>query len=135
MKPINDFVINQAQKDISAALDRIRREIPIPRNLRYEPNHIFDVDKTVRWNQEEVSRKNLETAQLIRDAYTVRAESEQNLEKAIIKYIAKSMRSNISDDIAKAIIEYAKCMHEDNWYDYLDDCIGFADWIIQKISK
>ena len=58
MEVITDFKIT-CGRDIGEAIYRVDKEFYVPVK-RFKDDHVFDEDKSVKWNREEVERKNSE---------------------------------------------------------------------------
>ena len=118
----------EMQSDIHECYLEIYNKYKIPRRTQYSENHVFDDEKSVRWNREEVARQN----QLIKDEVAIaimkRADALNRLDEAVVKYIMGD--TNLNEKIAKKVIEAAKTDHEDNWWDYIDDIAYYTKSVI-----
>ena len=118
----------EMQSDIHECYLEIYNKYKIPRRTQYSENHVFDDEKSVRWNREEVARQN----QLIKDEVAIaimqRADALNRLDEAVVKYIMGD--TNLNEKIAKKVIEAAKTDHEDNWWDYIDDIAYYTENVI-----
>ena len=118
----------QMQEDIHECYIEIYNKYKVPRATRYSETHVFDEEKSVRWNREEVARQN----QLIKDEVAIaimqRADALNRLDEAVVKYIMGD--TNLNEKIAKKVIEAAKTDHEDNWWDYIDDIAYYTESVI-----
>ena len=118
----------QMQEDIHECYIEIHNKYKVPRATRYSETHVFDEEKSVRWNREEVERQN----QLIKDeiaaAVAERAAALDRLDEAVVKYITENF--SLSNTIAKKVLEAAKSYHYDDWWDYIDDTAEFTEDII-----
>ena len=90
---------------------------------RYIESHVFDENKSVIWNREEVKRRNAERENNNALVRAVRKLSLDNLNKALEVDISKSY--NISEDGARQILNFAKQLFEGCWWEYLDDIAEF----------
>ena len=118
----------EMQSDIHECYLEIYNKYKIPRRTQYSENHVFDDEKSVRWNREEVARQN----RLIKDEVAIaimqRADALNRLDEAVVKYIMGD--TNLNEKIAKKVIEAAKTDHEDNWWDYIDDIAYYTESVI-----
>ena len=129
----NVICLNQGH-DIKQYIDMIRNEIVVPAfSKQYIASHIFDEEKSVRWNREEVERRNKEHADYCKSQREKQAELFRQLDEAIIKYVQSYNRS-FTREVAVRVIEFAKFTHESNWWDWIDDCIDFADNIVSEVK-
>ena len=85
MEVITNFDIHCGE-DIRAAILRVDHEFYVPVK-RYRDDHVFDEDKSVKWNREEVARQNEKQIELQRQAREMCAQSHANLSEAIYEYI------------------------------------------------
>jgi hypothetical protein len=90
---------------------------------RYSDNHVFDANKSVNWNREEVVRKNKEIKENNELVRNIRRCSERNMIQSLIETISKEY--NIPTKAALKIIELCKKLFDNCWYEYLDDVIEF----------
>ena len=73
-----------------------------PKERTYSINHIFDEDKTVKWNKEEVIRRNIEIRDERNTLQTNRYKAINDAEIEIIKYLCESYPT-ISENVVKKI--------------------------------
>ena len=106
--------------------------ISLPRKSSKKPyasNHIFDEDKSVKWNREEVERQNAAIAQESQELQDAYYDAVRNAEAGIIRYLTKEYR-NISEDKIKKLYQLAYHEVYNNNYrmDYtLDYCEGILE--------
>lgn len=134
---IEDFQIIEG-RDIYECMKMIQQENPIPPyKKQYAPNHVFDENQTVKWNREEVVRQNQAAQDMVTRARNVRNESENNLHKAVVRYVIGqgSYGVVIDKDLAEDIINFAKDVHEDTWWEWLDDVIDYTIKVINCYKK
>ena len=81
MEVIPNFDIHCGE-DIHAAICRVDHDFYVPVK-RYRDDHVFDEDKSVKWNREEVARQNEKQIELQRQARDMCAQSHANLNEAI----------------------------------------------------
>lgn len=133
MEVITDFKIT-CGKDISDALYRLDREFYVPVK-RYREDHVFDADKSVRWNREEVDRQNQAQIDLQKKARSLREESTNYFLTELYRYICQEAVFDYTFTEAEAEqIWQATCKHHDqgpwNWVD--DMAESMRDFIIAR---
>ncbi len=134
---VEDFQIIEG-RDIYACMKMIQQENPVPvYTKQYAPGHVFDENQTVKWNREEVIRQNQAAQDSVTRARNVRNESENNLHKAVVRYIIGqgSCGVHIDSDMAENIINFAKNVHEDTWWEWLDDVIDYTVRVINQYKN
>ena len=118
----------EMQEDIQECYLEIYNKYKIPRRTQYQESHVFDEEKSVRWNREEVARQN----QLIKDeiatALAERSAALDRLDEAVVKYIMGD--TSLNEKLARKVLEAAKNDHEDNWWDYIDDLAFYTESVI-----
>ena len=133
MEVIKHFEIH-CGKDISDAIYRLDKEFYVPVK-RYREDHIFDEDKSVRWNREEVARQNQAQKDLQREAVHLREESNNYFLTELYRYICHEAVFNFDFSPAEAEqIWRATLKHHDqepwNWVD--DMAESMRDFIIGR---
>ena len=91
---------------------------------KYNLTHIFDEDKSVRWNREEVERRNTECEekrQIIKDKQN---NAKWDFERAAIKYICEELK--MDEDHAQKIFDH--CYAEKHYaikevFDYINTLV------------
>ena len=118
----------EMQEDIHECYLEIYNKYKIPRRTQYLESHVFDEEKSVRWNREEAVRQN----QLIKDevatALVERSAALDRLDEAVVKYIMGD--TSLNETLAKKVLEAAKNDHDDNWWDYIDDLAFYTESVI-----
>ena len=102
-----------------------------PTEHTYSENHIFDADKSVKWNREEVARRNEEIRNERNTLQTTRYKAISDAEIEIIEYLCKNY-SNINKNVVMKI--YTK-IYNDSFRDrfnctiqyVIDECEEFLD--------
>ena len=126
--------------DIWEARKKIWEANPAPERKLFSPSHVFDEEKSVRWNREEVERRNAET-EARHDAYKKDLrESDYNLYNSIIDYIIDYFKCG--DSCAKidrdtAGIIWAKCSsdHDDDAHNWLDDYLDLINDVLNRVNR
>lgn len=129
MEPITEFHI-MCYHDIYNAIVDIDKEIIIPHRSPKSITYVFDEDKSVRWNREQVELYNKQAAEERREGVECRAQSLRNLNEAIIEYM---MEYEANDATPRAVVEKVVARvqqdHNDDWWNYLSDYLEFAEEI------
>ena len=135
MEPITEFRI-ACYHDISEELLDIVKQIPIPSAAPKSITHVFDEEKSVRWNREQVELYNKQVAESRREAVECRAQSYRNLDEAVADYIVEyEALSTTPRVVIKEVIARAKADHDDCWWNYLSEYLEFAEAIIEATIK
>lgn len=121
MKVIDDFDIH-CGRDIEQAIYKLDTEFYVPVKV-YREDHIFDEDKSVRWNREEVVRKNQEQKDLRAIAAELRAESSQHFLKELYRYIMNEAVYGhyFTEAEASVIWKEAERHHDSEPWNWVDD--------------
>lgn len=118
----------EMQQDIQECYLEIYNTYKVPRRIHYQESHVFDDEKSVRWNREEVARQN----QLIKDeiatAVAERAAALDRLDEAVVRYIMSD--TCLTEKIAKMVLAAAKDEHEDDWWDHIDALAFYTESVI-----
>lgn len=75
-----------------------------PKNKKYSPGTVFDEDKSVKWNREELDRRNNLHEQEVKNLNTTKNKMRDSLIKDIKRYIAQETK--VSDEKATQIYNY-----------------------------
>jgi hypothetical protein len=133
MEPITEFHI-MCYNDIFEALVDIDKKIIIPYTAPKSITYVFDEEKSVRWNREQVEIYNKELSEARKVAVECRAQSLRNLDKAIIDYMVEyEANSDTPRVVIEKVVARAQQDHDD-WHNYLGDYLDFAEDIL-SISK
>ena len=102
---------------------------------RYREDHVFDEDKSVRWNREEVERQNQAQFELQKQARALREESNNHFLTELYRYICQESVYDFTFTAAEAEqIWRATVKHHDqepwNWVD--DMAESMRDFIIGR---
>ena len=135
MEPITEFHI-MCYHDIYNELVDIDKQIPVPSAAPKPSTYIFDEEKSVRWNREQVDAYNQKTSELRREAVDRRAQSRRNLDKAIVDYMVEyEANSDTPRAVVEKVVARAQQDHEDDWWNYLSDYLDFAEDILSIIKE
>lgn len=86
MEALKDFNIH-CSYDIERAMTRIDRECYYKGPNGYRADYIFDEEQSVRWNKEEVVRRNQAIDEDKKKCLKIKQESHQNLLEEIYRYL------------------------------------------------
>lgn len=78
--------------------------ISIDRKVYFKPNHIFDEDKSVKWNREEVERRNNNIYKQRQEDKKEKAKLYNDVEESIKKYIVQQI--NVTEEKAIKIYNF-----------------------------
>lgn len=78
--------------------------INIDRGVYFKPNHIFDEDKSVKWNKEEVERRNNNIYKQRQEDKKEKAKLYNDVEESIKKYIVQQI--NVTEEKAIKIYNF-----------------------------
>ena len=123
-------------EDIEVARKTIYSANPTPDRKKFPENHVFDEDKSVRWNREEVARINAEIEDRISQHRWDLYHSEQNLHNSVIDYIVDYFRggdsriNNFDRGEAEAIWSRVQSTHDDDAHLYLDEYLDLIDTVL-----
>lgn len=136
MKVIKCFEIH-CGSDISRALKILDDEFYVPVK-KYREDHIFDEEKSVRWNREEVARQNQAQVDLQKQARAMREESNNYFFTELYRYICQEAVYDYTFTESEAEqIWRATCKHHDqepwNWVD--DMAESMRDFIIGRSKE
>lgn len=133
MEVITNFEIH-CGSDIAKAIRRLDNEFYVPIK-RYREDHIFDEDKSVRWNREEVERQNQAQKDLIREAVRLREESNNYFLTELYSYICResvfgfTFTEAEAEQIWRATIKH----HDQEPWHWVDDMAeSMRDFIIGR---
>lgn len=118
----------EMQEDIHECYLEIYNKYKIPRRIQYLESHVFDEEKSVRWNREEVVRQNQLIDDAVATAVAERAAALDRLDEAVVKYIMGD--TSLNEKLARKVLEAAKNDHYDNWWDYIDDLAFYTESVI-----
>jgi len=135
MEPITDFYI-MCYNDIYQELVDIEKKITVPSTAPKSITHVFDEEKSVRWNREQVELFNKQAAEARREAVECRAKSRRNLDKAIVDYMVEyEANSDTPRAVVEKVVARAQQDREDDWWNYLSDYLDFAEDILSTIKE
>jgi hypothetical protein len=121
VKAIKHFEIH-CGRDIETAIKCLDHEFYI-RAVKYREEHIFDEDQSVRWNREEVARRNAEMKDLVSKVQAAKEESYECLYTEIYRYIMEESVYDVSftEAEARVIWQHVNKHHDANPWDWIDE--------------
>lgn len=125
--------------EIQSEFDAMRHLSCVPSGICKVPlNHVFDENKSVKWNKEEVVRHNEEYQAEVARLNTEKNKQREAVVSHIIEKIQEDVRHNLSAKKAKAIWDYAyKSSHAYGFnaiYETLAELIELADVLLSKTN-
>ena len=137
MEAITKFEIH-CSDDIDLAIRQIDKTFYVARHTKFPVDHVFDEDKSVKWNREEVDRRNQVIHDEWKSAMEAKNESYQNLDEAIYKYIMEESvyGRRFTYNEAKAIWQHTLNHHDSEPWSWVDEMADtMHEFIIARESK
>lgn len=132
---LSDFYI-MCYHDIYDNLNDIYRKIEIPSEKPKPEGYVFDEDRSVKWNREQVTLYNTDIAAARKEAYEVRNESLRNLDKAVVDYMMKyEACSDTPRVVVERVLRQAQADHDDEWWNYLGRYLDFAEAVLEAATE
>ena len=98
--------------------------------------HIFDEDKSVKWNREEVERHNAEYQRRVAELNTERNKKFEEVVGLVVEKIQDEVGHNLSKKKGRAIWDYAYSSSKSYGFDSvlatLEELISLADILLTK---
>lgn len=105
-------------------------KVDYPNRERFREGHIFDEEKSLKWNREEVDRRNEEKERgynAYRDAVN---NGEKRFEKDVIENLLEDFYLKDNKKVAEKIYDKAYLDgHSGGMYEVLDKAIDLADFV------
>lgn len=126
--------------EIQSDFDRMQSMSCVPIGLRKVPeNHVFDENKSVKWNRDKVAENNLAYKKEVARLHTLKNKARDSIYEDIYLYIQDEVGHVINRDCAIKIWEYAyKKGHSYGVYQIkheLDEAIALIEDILRIITK
>lgn len=102
---------------------------PNPSLKKVSEGHIFDEEKSVKWNREEVQRNNEAYYKQLHDVQTKANELFKQMREEVVKYIMGI--EGVSREVAEAIEAFVYTEKHSYMYDYF----SAIDGIMELVSK
>ena len=132
---MTDFIIEDVN-EIPGALETICHMYPYIYEGKKPEGFVFDEDKSVKWNREQVEIYNKKLDEDREKHRKLRYISKVNLDKAVIDYILKYETStDMSRAIANGLLAKIKLEHDDCWWHWISSYVEFADFIIDTLKE
>ena len=98
--------------------------------ILYEEGHVFDEDKSVKWNKEEVIRKNEQLKKEFNNAEV------ENFKNDVIEYILNNYEISNNRNIANMVYHMAyEFGHSSGNRETLNETIGFAEFAEDIVTE
>ena len=137
MEVITNFEIH-CGRDIDQALRQIDKTFYVAHHKKFPVDHVFDEDKSVKWNREEVERRNQAMHDEWKAALEAKGESYQYLYEEIYRYIMEESVYGIhfTRKEAETIWQQTNRHHDQEPWNWVDDMAEtMRDFIIARESK
>lgn len=122
--------------DIYKCLESIYNEIKMPIESTKRDNYVFDEDRSVRWNREQVAQYNAALKAKKESIDRIRAESLRNLDLDIIEYMLEyEANASTPRRVIEKVLVAAQTDHDDDWWNYLSTYLSFAETIIEVMRE
>lgn len=132
---ITDFYII-CYADIYDSINTIYREIKIPDEKFKPEGYVFDEDRSVKWNREQVELYNADIRAARDKAYAARNESLRNLDEAVIDYLAEyEAYADTPREVIASALKRAQADYDDEWWNYLGRYLDFAEDVIRVFKE
>ena len=130
-----DFGIS-CYHDIYKCLESIYNEIKMPIESSKRDNYVFDEDRSVRWNREQVAQYNATLKAKIESVARIRGESLRNLDSDIIEYMMEyEADTSTPRKVVEKVLSAAQANHDDDWWNYLSTYLSFAETIMEAMKE
>lgn len=122
MEVITKFEIH-CGADIEQAIRQIDKTFYVAHHKKFPVDHVFDEDMSVKWNREEVERRNQAIHDEWKAAMEAKSESYHNLYEEIYRYIMDEavFGRHFTYNEAKAIWQQTYNHHDQNPWDWVDE--------------
>ena len=122
MEVITNWEIHSGE-DFHQALCRLDREFREPRWTRYTEGYVFDENQTVKWNREEVARRNQEMQTEVLQIRELKSQSHEFLYSELMRYIMHESVCGVhfTEQEARAIWQHILNHHDSNPWDWVDE--------------
>lgn len=110
-------------------------KLEYPKLSRYAKDTIIDENQTVKWNREEVERRNDEKSKELKKYRNSIKEGQLSFEKDVVSYIVLSNESMINKEQAEEIFKKTwNEEHSEGRISVLNEALELADFIIKMID-
>lgn len=95
-----------------------------PFRVTYKPSHVFDADKSVNWNRQEVDIRNKQNIDARNRCLAEKNECCKILNEALHQYVAAELnRPSIPFGSIMSLYAYLRDNFDHEWYKYLDETL------------
>ena len=124
MEVITKFEIHCGY-DIELALKQLDQAFYVAPQAKFASDHVFDENKSVKWNREEAIRHNQENKTAFLSAREMKAKSQDYLEEEIYRYIMDESAYGIHFTRAEAqvIWQCTKNHHSSDPWNWVDEMV------------
>ena len=107
---------------------------------KYRDDYVFDEDKSVKWNREQVRKHNREFVEERTRLRTARAEKLQDAKKMAVQYISEELVECPNDEYAQIVFEkaYERGLDRggaESIFDCIDEEVEFLNKLFQARAK
>lgn len=137
MEAITKFEIH-CGSDINQAMMLINKTFQTGHHIKFASDHIFDEDRSVKWNREEVNKQNQIIQEKRELTLAAKNKSYANLDEEIYKYIMEESVYNrrFTYNEAKVIWQQTIIHHDSNPWDWVDEMAEtMHEFIIAQETK
>lgn len=109
-----------------------KSNVPYPSHGKYAENHIFDENMSVKWNREEVARRN----QAYKDALTEYNKGKQEAYEKFREDLIQAIMNDTGFSYGKAEMIYSKAYDRGSgYYEVITYASEIADFVYDFIRK
>lgn len=108
-------------------------KIPYPKIKKYPTDHVFDENKSVKWNREQVEIENAKQQELLKMYGEEKRRLNNKLHDDVINTLTEDY--GLTKDVAKIVESYVSLEHQDDYFYYLDEMANFANDILANSHK
>jgi len=121
--------------DKSKILDKIRNKdyeskLQYPIEKKVKDGYIFDEDKSVKWNREEVERKNIEVDKTIKAYKKLSSMGAEDFQTDVVEYLVNSFDIKDNKQIAEKIFSKAyEDGHSNGYYEVFSQATDIGSFV------
>ena len=105
-----------------------------PKFERYAENHVFNENKSVKWNREEAARRNQAYKDALNAYYAIQNENDKKFHEDLVLAIM----NDTNFPMAKAEMIFSKAYdmgHSEGYYEVISYAMEIADFVYDFIRK
>lgn len=119
--------------EIQEDFDRMQRMSCVPVDIKKVPeNYVFDEDRSVKWNKEQVAINNQKYKEEVAKLNTLKNKARDSVHEDIYKHIQSEVGHDLSRDKAIAIFQYA---YEQGHANGITEVKHYLDEIMEVVKK